>query len=148
MDFLVFAVEDLPAVFFRNEEREVVFVDVLLLVKIVVPDKTGVLPVLRYGLLTQYLPVFVGGVQIKQENASRIQIVVHQTEHFQKIFFFCDIVHAVTDGDNCPHSAVKLEFAHVLQKVEDVLAVLRFFLHGDLQHVRGVVNGYHVVAGR
>ena len=91
VDFLVFAVEDLPAVFFRNEEREVVFVDVLLLVKIVVPDKTGVLPVLRYGLFAQYLSVFVESVQVKYENALRVQVVVDQTEYLQEVFLFCRI---------------------------------------------------------
>ena len=61
---------------FPDEDRQVVDIDLFLFFVLVVPDKAGVVPVLGDRTVTHDLPVFVLGIQIKDKDSARIEIVV------------------------------------------------------------------------
>ena len=143
MYFLVLSEQ---TVFFRQKQRQLIFIDSCLFIKEILPDKAAFLPVFRDGGISDHIPVFIQCVHIKDKYSPGIQIIVHQPEHLQQLFLLKDVIHGIADADHCLHGTVQFKFPHILQQVKDIVAGSRLFFHGSLQHFFGVVHADHVVA--
>ncbi len=97
---------------FPDEDRQIVDIDLFLFFVLVVQIKLESSRSSAIVLSPIDLPVFVLGIQIKDKDSARIEIVVDQAEHLRQILRLQNIIHTVTDGDNRRHRAVKLKFSY------------------------------------
>ena len=54
-----------PSVLLPDKQGQIVFIDPFLLVKIIFPDKTSLIPILGNGLLSQNFTILVNRIQVK-----------------------------------------------------------------------------------
>ena len=121
MGFMILPVQ--PVLFLSflfYKDGKIIDIDPLFGVVLVVPDKRRVLPVLRNDAVSHHGFIFIFRIQIKNKDAARIQIIVHQPEHLHQILVLQDIVHTVADRDHRPYGAVQLKLPHVLAEIEDI----------------------------
>ena len=142
MLFLIFFIKSVRP---GKKQRQFIDVQPAGTVVFILPDETALLAVLRDGPVSQELFIFIDGIQIKQKQAARIQVVVDQAEDLQQILFLRDIIHGVADADHRPHGPVKLKLPHILQQIENIQGLFPRLLHGFLEHSRGVVHANHVI---
>ena len=100
-----------------HKNRQIVFIDPLLEIIVVFPDKAALLAILRNGRIPEKFSVLILRIEVKQEESSRIQIIIHQGKDFHKIPRFCQVIHGIAGTDNRPDRAVKLELTHILKKI-------------------------------
>ena len=85
-------------------------------------------------------------IKIKNKNAAGIQVIVDQPEHLEKVRRIRYIIHGIADAQHRAHRAVQFERPHILQKIKDIVPGRFFLLHGDLQHIRGIIHTDHIIA--
>ena len=115
------------------------------MIVIIFPDKTAFIPVFRDYLISQHFSVLIFCIKIKNKNTLRIQIIIDQTEYFLQFILFCHIIDTITDTDYCSHSSVQFKLLHILQQIKDIMATLNPFLHGNLQHIFGIIYSDHII---
>ena len=119
-------------VLFLYEDSQIILIDLFFRIVIILPDKTAVLSVLRNGGIADDLPVFIGGIEIKDKHPAGIEIVVHQLKYLQQFLFFQNIIHGIADTDHRTYGRIQIQFPHVLMKIEDFRTALCFFVHGNV----------------
>ena len=81
-----------------HKQGQFIFIDPLLLIIIIIPDKTTFLPLFRERSISQYFPVFIFCIKVKDKYTLGIQIIIHQTEYFLQFFFIRHIIHGIADA--------------------------------------------------
>ena len=128
------------------KDRHIVFVDVLLFVIIILPDKTAVLSVLSDCCISDNISVLVQRIKIKDKDPLWEKKIVYQFKGLYNILILKKIIDTVTDTDNCPGCAVKIKFSHILFKIHDIKTSFAALSSGNIKHLRGKINSHYIVA--
>ena len=108
-----------PAFFLPCKNSQIIFIDMSVLMIIVFPDETAFFPVFSNGGIPNDLLIFIHGIKVKEEDPSRIKIIIHQAKGFQYLFVFQKIIHGIAYADHRSHCAVQIQLPHILAKIQD-----------------------------
>ena len=65
---------------------------------VIFPDEAAVVPGFRECMIRAEFPVMIYRIQVEQEQSSRIEIVIHQTEDLQQVPVIRDVIQGIADG--------------------------------------------------
>ena len=130
------------AIFLFYKQRQCIFIDAAVLVKIIFPDKASLFPVFTDRGISDQVAVFVNSIHVKNKYAVLIQIVRHQGKYLRQIFLFQQIVQGIADTHHRSHSSVQFKLPHILLQIQD--AIIRM-VSGDLQHFCRSIHTDHVI---
>ena len=75
-----------------HKNSQIIFIDLILTVIEVFPDKAAVIPVFSNRGIAYHRFIFINRIKIKDKKPARIKIIIHQPEALRQLLFLQKII--------------------------------------------------------
>ena len=115
--------------------RKVIFIDMLFIVIIIIPDKAAILAVLRYRHITDDVSVFMKRIKVKYENSFWEKKIIHKFKCLDNVLILKKVIDAVAHAKHRSAGTIKVKFSHILLKIHDIKSFGRSFFPCNIEHI-------------